>query len=72
MLVFLRRAGPGIGGFRPVVDGVYLPQHPYFPEAIFVFSQCSNAYMHYFLRTFTKQSSTPRWRISQENKPKNN
>jgi len=26
-------AGPGIGGFRPVVDGVYLPQHPYFPEA---------------------------------------
>jgi len=25
-------AGPGIGGFRPVVDGVYLPQHPYFPE----------------------------------------
>ena len=26
-------AGPGGGGFRPVVDGVYLPQHPYFPEA---------------------------------------
>ena len=26
-------AGPGIGGFRPVVDGVFLPQHPYFPEA---------------------------------------
>ena len=26
-------AGLGIGGFRPVVDGVYLPQHPYFPEA---------------------------------------
>ena len=26
-------AGPGIGGFRPVVDGVYLTQHPYFPEA---------------------------------------
>jgi para-nitrobenzyl esterase len=25
--------GPGIGGFRPVADGVYLPQHPYFPEA---------------------------------------
>src|SRR5262245_18620698 len=26
-------AGPGIGGFRPVADGVHLPQHPYFPEA---------------------------------------
>jgi para-nitrobenzyl esterase len=25
--------GPWIGGFRPVVDGFYLPQHPYFPEA---------------------------------------
>jgi para-nitrobenzyl esterase len=25
-------AGPGFGGFRPVVDGVHLPQHPYFPE----------------------------------------
>lgn len=25
--------GPGIGGFRPVVDGYHLPQHPYFPEA---------------------------------------
>ena len=26
-------AGPGIGGFRPVVDGTYLPQHPFFPGA---------------------------------------
>jgi len=26
-------AGPGIGGFRPAVDGVILPKHPYFPEA---------------------------------------
>ncbi len=25
--------GPGGGGFRPVMDGVYLPQHPYYPEA---------------------------------------
>ena len=26
-------AGPGIGGFRPVVDGAYLPQHPFFSDA---------------------------------------
>jgi len=26
-------AGPGAAGFRPVVDGVYLPQHPFYPEA---------------------------------------
>ena len=32
-LVFLPAEGPWIGGFRPVVDGFYLPQHPYFPEA---------------------------------------
>jgi para-nitrobenzyl esterase len=31
--------GPGIGGFRPVVDGMYLPQHPFFPEAS---SQCAD------------------------------
>lgn len=32
-------AGPGIAGFRPSVDGVYLPQHPFFPEASPI---CSN------------------------------
>ena len=26
-------AGLGASGFRPVVDGTYLPQHPFFPEA---------------------------------------
>ncbi|HEX5168962.1 MAG TPA: carboxylesterase family protein [Cyclobacteriaceae bacterium] len=26
-------ASPWIGGFRPVVDGIHLPQHPFFPEA---------------------------------------
>lgn len=25
-------AGPAPGSFRPVVDGTYLPQHPFFPE----------------------------------------
>ena len=26
-------AGPRGGGFRPVADGLFLPQHPYYPEA---------------------------------------
>ena len=42
-------AGPGIGGFRPVVDGVYLPQHPYFPEATSYSGNVPTAYLHYVL-----------------------